>query len=104
MSTNPPSNPQRPATCPRCAYDLAGAVALWNDACDLHATCPECGLDFPWRDVMNPMHIMPRWFFENPIRSGAIAFLQTFAQMLSPRRFWSRINLALPIHVRRLVL
>lgn len=103
MSTIPPSNPHRPATCPRCAYDLAGAVARWNDSCDLHAICPECGLDFPWRDVMNPTHIMPRWFFENPVRSDFLTLLLTLPRLLRPRRFWSAIRLSLPIHIRRLV-
>jgi hypothetical protein len=96
------TTPTPPPRCPRCAYDLAGAVALWKDSCDLHGVCPECGLDFPWRDVMNPMHVMPRWFFENPVRSPVFSFITTLTRILSPRRFWSSINIALPIHARRL--
>lgn len=38
--------------CPRCGYDLSGAVEAWRDCCELRGVCPECGLGFAWADVL----------------------------------------------------
>ena len=37
-----------PAKCPRCGYDLRGAIATWTEQCPLHGTCAGCGLQFAW--------------------------------------------------------
>jgi len=44
--------------CPRCQYNQSGTVAAWptdavGAACPLQGRCPECGLDFACRDVLN---------------------------------------------------
>jgi hypothetical protein len=98
-----PSAPSVPNECPRCAYDLSGTVARWTAACDLHGTCPECGLEFPWGDILNPERAVPRWFYEAARGRPPLLLLRTAARALRPRRFWSAINMALRIRSHRLV-
>ena len=102
MTTHPSAAPIR-CDCPRCAYDMSGPVARWSTSCELYATCPECGLEFAWGDVLNPTRVVPRWFYEAPTRPAFSTLPGTTRRMMLPCRFWSSINLATPLHMRRLV-
>ncbi|MFB3103994.1 MAG: hypothetical protein ACE1ZA_03615, partial [Pseudomonadales bacterium] len=63
-SSGLPSALQRTARCPRCGYDLRGAIGTWADQCPLHGTCAECGLQFVWAEVLHPEKFEPQWCVE----------------------------------------
>lgn len=42
--------------CPRCGYDLSGAVATWKTSCPLEVTCSECGQRFKSIAVFRGAH------------------------------------------------
>lgn len=95
-----PLNPS--IECPRCGYDLRGAVQSWRDACPLDGRCTECGLGFNWADLFTrPLH---RWLFEHqwrrrPIRSA----LFTMIAPLGGRRMCREITLMQPIRLAPLI-
>ncbi len=89
--------------CPRCGYDLRGAVHSWRESCPMEGRCAECGLDFEWWRLIT--HGTHAWLFEyhwrrRPIRS----LIQTFARMCRPKRFWSSIDLTDPVHLQRAII
>lgn len=78
-----PLNPS--IKCPRCGYDLRGAIQSWTDACPMQGVCTECGLDFQWSWMFRAQ--LHPWLFEHqwrkrPIRS---AILTTLLSMRSGR-------------------
>ncbi len=107
-------------TCPRCDYSLVGlgipstipsnGPSTNSDALrtpmDQQATCPECGLSFTWREVLEPP-AWPSWSFEHARsvrrRTMLAALLGTIARSLVPGILWSRLTLGLPFRPRRLV-
>ncbi len=100
----PPISPQ----CPRCDYDLSGAIAAWDtdQRCDLAGTCPECGLTFDWGRLLNPVKILPRWSIEHG-RLGVGAIAKSFWRGLFPWRMWRNgdgLRLDHPVVKKRLVL
>ena len=85
---------QRPPECPRCGYGLTGPVAAWRDSCPLEGTCSECGLQFAWRDVLNPGFTLPRWCIEfGSAATIPLRTLRTFTHMLRPWRFWRELQM-----------
>ncbi|MCC6909729.1 MAG: hypothetical protein IT430_17470 [Phycisphaerales bacterium] len=52
--------------CPRCGYDLRGAVQSWREACPLEGRCTECGLEFRWGWVLREQ--VHEWLFEHQWR------------------------------------
>jgi hypothetical protein len=95
----------RHARCPRCGYDLRGAVATWGDTCPMTGICTECGLSFEWAELFSAAFAMPRWCVEaadpRPRLPGqAVA---TFARSWLPWPFWSALRMSHPIRWRRLV-
>ncbi|MCA9293487.1 MAG: hypothetical protein KDA20_06715 [Phycisphaerales bacterium] len=50
--------------CPRCGYDVSGDCDRWKTECPLEGTCPECGLVFEWRYLLNPALAAPAWLFD----------------------------------------
>lgn len=99
-NTPPIAHPERsPARCecPRCGYDLSGAVAAWNHAdstsCPMRGTCSECGLEFEWGDVFNPTLGPARGYFENAEGLGLLSALRTWLWTLWPPLFWSRVGM-----------
>jgi hypothetical protein len=94
--------------CPRCGYDQSGAIAAWErsepPACPLEGVCSECGLEFAWRDVLNPrFHDLAR-FFERARNRLVAAFFTTWLRALRPRRFWSWIRMEHPTRAGRMAL
>lgn len=81
--------------CPRCEYDQSGAIASWpNDSCPIRGTCPECGYDFAWREVLSPVERRNPAFIEHcrPPRIFDSSW-RTLAWTLLPWRFWRRVQL-----------
>lgn len=81
--------------CPRCGYDLSGAIATWHDACPLSGLCSECGLIYEWTDIHNPDRNRVRGFFEHargPWQCGRWLEL-TWLMTLWPPRFWRKVRL-----------
>ncbi len=107
-----PSAPTWHPTCPRCGYDLGGAVAAWKNpaqrdgegaSCPLEGVCSECGLAFAWADVMRPDRVTPGWSFEHaPVGTGLVANLvrlfRTVMRLMRPRRLWGTMPLAVSVH------
>lgn len=89
--------------CPRCGYDVSGPVDLWTESCPVEGVCSECGLGFLWRDVFDPMHGAPRWFFELAPLRRVRAFPSTWVRTLLPWRFWRDVKLSFPVRTRRLM-
>lgn len=93
--------------CPRCGYDQAGAVAAWGRtdpaACPLDGLCTECGLEFWWRDLLNPVYAVQHRFFEHARRNLTGSLLLTVWRALRPRAFWRWVRMEHTIVPRRLV-
>src|SRR5688572_8005690 len=79
--------------CPRCGYDLGGAVASWREECPLRTTCPECGLGIDCRDVLNPAFARLPMFLEHAGRRRGAALVVTAWRALRPRRFWRWVRM-----------
>jgi hypothetical protein len=88
--------------CPRCGYDLSGAVAAWKESCPLDGTCSECGLPFAWGDVLSTRFLGPNWSYEHAVRPSAARWLRTLWRSLLPWTLWSRLGLAHAIQLPRL--
>ena len=90
--------------CPRCGYDQRGATAQWGDACPLHGTCAECGLQLHWAEIMRPDKFEPRWCVEFTPRPSNVplASLKTAVRTFLPWRFWKLVRMAYPVRARRL--
>lgn len=99
-----PSEIKTTARCPRCGYELRGAIDTWADSCPLYSTCSECGLEFEWSEVLCPEKYNPLWCVEfpnaGPIRHSA---LKTYLMSFRPRRFWRELKMANSVHWKRLL-
>lgn len=99
----PDDRTPRDAHCPRCGYDLRGTAATWDDSCPLEGVCNECGLDFDWADLLNPLHRPPEWLIEYaPIRQIVAAAVSTSWITFAPLRFWKRMRMVYEPRWRRL--
>jgi hypothetical protein len=92
----------RPPICPRCDYDLAGAVAAWRDSCPLTGTCSECGLDLEWARVLREQRVPP-WSFEHAMTDRRGRFFQTVQMTFRPSTLWRGMDLSYRIRWPRLV-
>jgi len=90
-------------SCPRCGYDLSGAVAAWGDSCPLTGVCSECGLELWWGDVLNPSLTVPKWSFEHSMRRRARRLMATWLAGLRPWRFWRDLRMEHEIRPWRLL-
>jgi hypothetical protein len=95
------STPRR-VECPRCGYDLSGAVAAWTDTCPVVGTCPECGLVFAWRDVFVESRRRERRLFEHAESRLFRSLIGTLALTLLPSRLWRRVRMEMSIDFRRI--
>ncbi len=84
--------------CPRCGYDLRGAVVVWDaeGVCPLDGKCSECGFEFLWgqvfREAGHPWLFEYRWQVR-PIGS----FCSTLWRWFLPGKFWREVSLFGPI-------
>ncbi len=92
--------------CPRCGYDLRGAIGTWTEQCPLHGTCAECGLQFVWAEVLHPEKFEPQWCveFAPGMRRIIQASASTFIRSFWPFGFWRALKMSMPIRWRRLVM
>lgn len=95
----------RSPTCPRCGYDLAGAIATWTDSCPMTGTCSECGLHLHWPDVINGHLHDLRWFYEHTPKGrwGLGRVVGTLLRLVFPWWFWGKVKLHHRIDGRRQV-
>ncbi|MFO0835422.1 MAG: hypothetical protein U0638_10645 [Phycisphaerales bacterium] len=95
-------------SCPRCGYDLSGAVAAWNHAesasCPMRGTCSECGLEFAWGEVLNPEISVPAWSFEHARSQHMSRFVRTLLLCFRPWRLWRSLQMHNSVNPARLVL
>ncbi len=91
--------------CPRCGYDLRGAIATWQEACPMWGTCTECGLSIHWAEVLVPEKFEPPWCVEyvKPLRRFGWAWVQTVARSGRPFLFWSTLKMSMPTRRARLM-
>ncbi len=80
--------------CPKCGYDQSGEIATWTESCPIAGTCPECGLDFVWADLLDPSRVDVRWYVEHARSRFSILkrTIPTLWYLLIPNRFWKRIR------------
>lgn len=76
--------------CPRCGYDLSGAVDAWRDQCPLEGVCPECGGRFAWGDRFR-FGACP-WLFEWHGRRLFQRLFVTIGRALRPWSFFKSIR------------
>lgn len=95
--------------CPRCGYDLSGAVAAWKDSCELVGTCPECGLGYDWADVLRPERMLLPGFVEHALPRGAEGrrwylrrAVRTWLWTIWPMAFHRRVQLHHRINLARM--
>ncbi len=89
--------------CPRCDYDLAGAVSSWSDSCPVRGTCSECGLEFAWSDIINERLTGPRWSYEHGKLLSVGRLISTMARVVLVPGPWRALRLELVIMPRRLM-
>ena len=92
------------ARCPRCGYDLRGAIGTWADQCPLVGTCAECGLQFVWAEILHPEKYEPPWCVEFAPRWRQVlrACVRTFARSFWPFGFWRALKMSMSIRWRRI--
>lgn len=57
-------------------------------------TCSECGLEFHWRDVLNPEFTFPRWCVEfGLVSSYLLRTFRTLFMMVRPWWFWRDLQM-----------
>lgn len=98
----PSSGAERHVECPRCDYDLRGAVQSWREMCPLEGRCTECGLEFDWADLFTrPLH---DWLFEHQYRRRPVrSALFTMIAPLGGRRICREVTLVQPIRLAPLI-
>jgi len=88
--------------CPRCGYDLRGAVHSWRESCPMQGRCAECGLDFEW-SWMFRQRLHP-WLFEHQWRRlHYISAARTMLVSCRPGRLCREITLMHPVCLRPLI-
>lgn len=96
--------PRKPI-CPKCGYDQSGEIATWEMQCPLQGTCPECGLDFAWANLLDPSRVDVPWYIEHARSRWSIIkrTLPTLWFLIIPNRFWKRVTLMGQIRIARIV-
>jgi len=89
--------------CPRCFYDLRGIVATWDDSCPMRGVCSECGLEFAWRDVCDPLADAPLWCIEYAPHSLMRSAARTWRASWTGR-LWRELRLPHAVRWRRIAL
>jgi hypothetical protein len=94
--------------CPRCGYDQSGAIAAWerneSACCPLVGMCTECGLEFAWRDLLNPVFTRQLRMFEHARRRRTASFFVTWWKAARPWSFWRWVRMEHEVVPRRLAI
>ncbi|MDX2148811.1 MAG: hypothetical protein SFZ23_14955 [Planctomycetota bacterium] len=98
--------PELSPTCPRCEYDLRGAIETWNNECPLQGTCSECGFVFRSADLLRPdRRDLPKFVEHAKSRGDLVRFaFRTFSWLVLPWRFWSRVRMHHRVRLRPMLL
>lgn len=81
--------------CPRCGYNLRGAVESWIESCPIQGACAECGLQFEWGDLLNIKRKRPRWCVEygRSFQASMMRSVATLALTAWPPAFWGSLQM-----------
>jgi len=92
--------------CPKCGYDQSGEIATWEAECPVDGTCPECGFEFAWADVMNPSRVVLPWYVEHADSRWSLIRRTppTLWYLLFPNRYWARMKMESPRSMRTYLL
>ncbi len=92
--------------CPKCGYDQSGEIATWESVCPLEGRCPECGLEFAWRDVFDPVLNDLYWYIEHGQSVSAMIWRTpgTLARLILPHRFWQAVDVTKRVSIGRLTI
>lgn len=90
--------------CPRCGYDQAGVLATWDGegSCPMSGLCSECGLEFLWRDVLNPLYWREETVYEQAEAHLVRAFVRTWWLACRPWKLWKKVTMVQPLRPDRL--
>jgi hypothetical protein len=71
----------------------------------MQGRCTECGLDFAWADVLNPMRGRLPGLVEHSRGTRQLLrwTLTTFWWIILPNRFWARVKMHHAVHPRRIL-
>ena len=85
--------PHKPI-CPKCGYDQSGAIATWESQCPMWGVCPECGLEFAWVEVFQPMFNDLRWYTEHARSVWSLLWRtpKTLMRLILPPLFWRELD------------
>ena len=89
--------------CPRCGYDLSGAVAAWEDCCPLTGVCSECGYRFEWGGALARASGAGFALYEVAQARGSYALFRSVAMAFRPRALWREAIRGEPIRAERLL-
>lgn len=97
--------PQSIPICPKCGYDQSGEIATWESACPIEGTCPECGLEFEWADVFDPVLNDLSWYSEHAKSIWAMIWRtpRTCFRLAYPVRFWREVGVSKRVSPWRLL-
>jgi Ca2+/Na+ antiporter len=92
--------------CPKCGYDQSGEIATWETQCPLEGRCPECGLDFAWCDVFDPVLNDLYWYSEHGKSLFAMVRRtpRTLTRLILPHRFWRDVDVTKRVSIWRLMI
>lgn len=85
--TNPLPADEDDLRCPLCEYNLRGLA---------EPRCPECGYRFDWDEIRRLARERREFLFEHHDRRLIRAFVHTALLSALPRRFWRRLQPAVP--------
>jgi hypothetical protein len=97
VTPNEPSDWDNHSTdllCPLCKYNLRHLTT---------ARCPECGFTFSWQELLDAEKHRHPYLFEHGRRRNVGTFWKTYWTTCRPRKFWSDLNPAKPVHLARLM-
>ena len=87
--------------CPRCGYDVSGDCDRWQDQCPLEGVCPECGLVFEWRYLLNPALAAPAWLFDTNTTRFWGPLAKTLVRSLWPPAIAKALRIEQAFRLRR---
>lgn len=85
----------RELVCPLCEYNLRGLTV---------ATCPECGAQHTWADLLDPRRREHPYLFEHHPERNWWSFRQTLIGGLRPQAFWTTLSPLQPTSLPRMLL
>lgn len=91
-------------TCPKCGYDLSGAVRSWTDRCPTKGVCSECGLEFNWGVLLLPLMHGTIELLDSATRPNVHCLLHSVLRCYRPWKLWPEAVLGDHFRLRRTVL